>query len=490
MSSEGRNKKPLFRLMLPLLKRLSLLHQDNAARRRGLFLIAISFASCCICITVGVLATSRTHYWSALSYLTALVTISYNAGRYLATGEIVRAANILGVVMYLTMLLAGLLTSGISIPVPYFLALHPICAIILTDLKQGCFWAIAAAVGVVLLHLAPEAGFVHIYTITDAQHVLSKAVSSIMLVVLAATVAYVYEWSRDSVLFELSDNNQRLKVAMKKAAGSNESRTRFLANMSHELRTPMNGIISSLELIEDEALPGPAQELKSLATQSSHSLLELLDDILGLSKVSPDTTVLSHLVLDLQELCLQVTQLYQATAHHKGIKLSISYPRDIPRWFLGDTTRLRQILTTLVGNAIKFTDAGKVSIRIGGESYGAKFHLTADVEDTGQGMSPEELANIFEVLTKVNVSEARYHGGTGIGLALCYRLASLMEGKLEVASTLGKGSVFRLKAPLILAEGYPVTENKGAQQAPASSRTQSSEELSPAQPTAAPEQRD
>jgi signal transduction histidine kinase len=246
--------------------------------------------------------------------------------------------------------------------------------------------------------------------------------------------------------------NQELAVAREKAEEANELKSQFLATMSHELRTPLNSVIGYADLM----LTGLTGDLNPKQEDYVHRimsngerLLSLINDILDISKIEAGRLDLNVRPFNPAELLGGVATRMQSLADQKGLRLEIHLDTDLPMQLLGDQRRLDQILTNLVGNAIRFTDTGHVKILFDTSGDG---QWSMSVADTGQGIPPHALEYIFDEFRQVDGSYQREHGGTGLGLAIVRKLAVLMQGTVHVDSEVGKGSTFRVQLPLVAPE--------------------------------------
>lgn len=227
------------------------------------------------------------------------------------------------------------------------------------------------------------------------------------------------------------------------ASHANSAKSVFLANMSHEIRTPMTGILGAAELLLKDDLEPMAKERVGIIRASADSLLAIIDDILDLSKVESGHLELEEADFPLRATVEGVVELMRHRAKAKGVTLRLKYGASLPPNLRGDALRLRQVLLNLVSNGLKFTEQGHVELQVdrAGREEG-RIHVRFSVQDTGIGMSPRAQAQLFSPFTQADTSTTRRFGGTGLGLSISQRLVSLMDGTIEVESSLGKGSTF------------------------------------------------
>lgn len=244
-------------------------------------------------------------------------------------------------------------------------------------------------------------------------------------------------------LHALEQGNRELQASNEAAQAASRAKSAFLATMSHELRTPMNGVVGMTELLLNTTLESTQRHYAEVIRRSALSLLQILNDILDFSKIEADRLKLDAAPFDLRRSTDNAIQLLRPQIERKGLQLVVDFPKNVPQAVVGDPTRYAQILTNLLGNAVKFTAEGRVELRVRVATRQGKTLLYRfEIEDTGIGIRPEVIPKLFNSFTQSDNSITRQYGGTGLGLAIVRRLCNLMGGDCGVNSVFGKGSTF------------------------------------------------
>jgi signal transduction histidine kinase len=290
---------------------------------------------------------------------------------------------------------------------------------------------------------------------------LLATAGTVLLIAIAFALAHLVrrrdhaEAAAHHYLQELHRKAIQLETARSEAEAGSRAKSQFLATMSHEIRTPMNGVMGTLELLQRSSLAPEQRRFAQTAYDSAAALLRVLNDILDFSRMEAGRLTLELAPFDPRAPLREVTSLFNESARAKGVELKLDIADDVPVEVLGDAGRMRQIVMNLVSNALKFTSAGRVEVRL--------LHVQSDppdiglcrlrieVSDTGIGMSNDEQTRLFVPFSQGDASTTRRFGGSGLGLAICRHLVDLMEGKIGVSSAPGRGSTFWFEVALKVA---------------------------------------
>jgi len=326
-----------------------------------------------------------------------------------------------------------------------FVLIYPL--LMLTAFRAGPPWVSASVLTSAFIAIACTAHglgpivFLAGQTPYLVQFMTQLFVVSIFVCAVPATSA-LGERNRDA------DRLKRIHVAARAARASAEAashaKSQFLANMSHEIRTPLNGVLGMAQAMEQDTLTDLQRDRLDVIRKSGDMLLAILNDILDLSKIEAGKLELEQAPFDLDDLARGAHAAFTAIANKKGLSFDLMVEPSAVGSYLGDSTRVRQILYNLVSNALKFTEAGEVRVRIFGQARG----FVMAISDTGVGIEPDRVAHLFQKFEQADASTTRKFGGTGLGLSICRELAHLMGGAIAVESLVGRGSVFTVTLPL------------------------------------------
>ncbi|MCR6633183.1 MAG: ATP-binding protein [Magnetospirillum sp.] len=235
-----------------------------------------------------------------------------------------------------------------------------------------------------------------------------------------------------------------MEDARAQAVAAAQAKSRFLATMSHEIRTPMHGVLGTVELLRETRLSDDQRKYADVIWHSTEALLGIINDILDLSKIEAGKVRIAPVSTSPSHIAQEVVGALAATARGKGLALDLTWSADLPAWVLADPLRLRQVVMNLVGNAVKFTEKGTVTVSLARRAG----MLEIAVADTGIGIADDDLHHLFQPFRQVDATTTRRHGGTGLGLSISHQLVELMGGTIQVESRVGEGSIFRVLLPL------------------------------------------
>jgi signal transduction histidine kinase/ActR/RegA family two-component response regulator len=370
-----------------------------------------------------------------------------------STGRYQRALDIVSVLLFAMLALTTLFQDGVHSPALWWLAVPAITVLLAGRLALGAALCVLFAAQVLLLYLhgPGSVGSVSLLAADRSfQLLLSMTLSALFVAVCAALSSH---WG-----LQLRQALDRARAA---AVNMSAAKARFVSHVSHEIRTPLQGMIGATEMLREPALAADRRlRLVDIQRQSAAMLMAFVSDVLDFSKLEAGKVVLESRPLSLAAMVADVLAYFGPQACEKGIELSSSRSPDVPETMLGDGTRIRQVLTNLVSNAIKFTTEGSVHVHLGLDGRAARDAAAANgemrvriqVADSGVGIAAERLPFLFKPFQQADESITRRFGGTGLGLSIADDLAQLMRGRIDVTSAVNRGSTFALVVPLALPE--------------------------------------
>jgi signal transduction histidine kinase/CheY-like chemotaxis protein len=296
------------------------------------------------------------------------------------------------------------------------------------------------------------------YPIDTQDHAITVSISGSLIFVLACALGYFYRTNQLRAEQQLRNNMQRLAVevdvrrhAELKALAGERAKATFLTTVSHELRTPLNGVIGASDLLSGKSLSPDVQDLVNVIKTSGEMLLDVINNVLDLSMLDEGKLSLVNAPIDFHQVVGSCCDPLSVLAGQKSLELNLTIDSAVPRFLNADAARIRQLVMNVCGNAIKFTDKGAITIYLGYEDQ----LVVLNVKDTGVGIPPESLEEIFQPFTQVDSSADRRFGGSGLGLSIVKRLVELVGGEIDIQSELGVGTEFKILLPM-----QPITEQE------------------------------
>lgn len=346
----------------------------------------------------------------------------------------------------------AMMTVGVSGNTWAWLLCLPAIASLVAGRMAGVIWSIVCGVTLWVFAWLQATGYAFEYAVqVTVSQPLTLAFEATLVLIMLTTATFVFRSGQVNAERKLNETVHQLEkevhdrtIAENEARQSEQAKASFLAAMSHELRTPLNGVIGASQLLMDGELSSKKKELMDVVLQSSETLMELINNVLDLSRLDSNTIELEAVPVNLRELLTTTLAPLGFQARAKEVKFSIVVEDDVPEYVVGDPTRLRQILLNLVGNAVKFTTTGEISVVL--DTVLERLRL--NVSDTGIGISKQAQASLFEPYVQADLSTMRKFGGSGLGLTIVKRLVSAMAGKIVVQSVPGRGSTFTVFMPL------------------------------------------
>ncbi len=362
-------------------------------------------------------------------------------------------AGNLSILAYWAVIVMAMTTVGVGGNTWAWLLCLPAIATLVAGRLAGVVWAFVCGITLWVFAWLQYSGYEFAFgQQLDGVDPLTLAFEATLVLIMLTAAIFVFRSGQHKAEVELSTAVNQLErevheraLAEAEARSSEAAKATFLAAMSHELRTPLNGVIGASQLLQrDGGFSEKKQELVNVVLRSSETLLDLVNNVLDLSRLDSDSIELESIPIDLRELLSSTVAPLGFQAREKGFAFTIVVEDDIPPWVKGDPTRLRQIILNLVGNAVKFTNSGEISIVMDT----ALERIRLKIVDSGIGIAQDALASLFEPYVQASPSTQRKFGGSGLGLTIVKKLVAAMKGKIMVDSVPGRGSTFTVFLPL------------------------------------------
>lgn len=361
-------------------------------------------------------------------------------------------ASQIPITAYWVVMILALMSVGVWANTWAWLLILPVIASLVAGRTAGVVWAVICALTLWIFAYMHYSGYEFPFSgPIEADQATTLALEATLVMFLLSAATFVFRNAQVTAEEKLGDTVMLLEqevhdrtLAENEARQSEQAKASFLAAMSHELRTPLNGVIGASQLLKDGDLPSKKKELIDVVLQSSEILLELINNVMDLSRLDSQSIELEHVPVNINELFQSTLAPLAFQAKEKGVKFSLVIEEDIPDYVSGDPTRLRQILLNLVGNAVKFTNAGEVDVVLGTSLE----RMRLKISDTGIGINKKAQASLFEPYVQADKTTMRKFGGSGLGLTIVKQLVSAMGGKIAVNSVPGRGSTFTVFLPM------------------------------------------